>query len=160
MKICTKCGCNKPLEDYPKQKERTDGRGSQCKACNRERINAGRKDKGWKNTTQSDLSLTAQEKARQRDRARNKTTHRQKWHRYNSIKNRYGLDAEAYDAMVKDQAGCCKICGCTLSTPHVDHCHKTGKVRGLLCTNCNTGLGQFKDNPKFLEAAIDYLNNK
>lgn len=79
------------------------------------------------------------------------------------FKHRYGITIEEYNSMLKNQNGRCKICS-TLETGRklsarlsVDHCHKTGKVRGLLCFHCNSGLGKFKDNPKVLENAIQYL---
>lgn len=72
----------------------------------------------------------------------------------------YGLTPEQADEMRK--AGCA-ICGTTDFTRskhgngHIDHCHTTGRVRGVLCTTCNTGLGQFKDDPALLLAAVRYL---
>lgn len=60
--------------------------------------------------------------------------------------------------------GFCAICSCQMTlerhkinSAHIDHDHKTGKVRGLLCVNCNHGIGKFKDNPYFLESAASYL---
>ena len=74
---------------------------------------------------------------------------------------KYGIDADQYDRMVENQNNKCKICGTDeprgIGGWKVDHCHSTGKVRGLLCNNCNLGLGYFKDNIKSLEAAIQYL---
>lgn len=71
----------------------------------------------------------------------------------------YGISLSFYDDLFSVQFGKCKICN--LETPgkplHVDHCHTTGKVRGLLCTTCNRGLGHFKDNITNLEKAILYL---
>ena len=55
----------------------------------------------------------------------------------------------------------CQICGVVLDCSrktHIDHCHSTGKVRGVICADCNHGLGNFKDNPKFLANAISYLH--
>lgn len=72
----------------------------------------------------------------------------------------YGLTRQEFDALVIKQGSKCAICLTTFSTTfdtHVDHCHTTGRVRGLLCNGCNTGLGQFRDNPLFLSSAIDYL---
>ena len=65
------------------------------------------------------------------------------------------LSQEQFDAL--NASGVCHICGDPLTTPHVDHCHTTGLVRGILCNNCNTGIGMFRDNPELLRAAIDYL---
>jgi len=64
--------------------------------------------------------------------------------------------------MLEAQNGRCKICGTDapngMGTFHVDHCHITSKVRGLLCHKCNVGLGHFNDNISILSAAILYLN--
>lgn len=65
---------------------------------------------------------------------------------------KYGLTQEQYDALGKE----CSICGGP--TEAVDHCHKTGVVRGLLCRTCNAGLGFFKEDPKLLSQAAHYLN--
>ena len=74
---------------------------------------------------------------------------------------KYGIDVDDYDRMVESQNNKCKICGTDeprgVGGWKVDHCHTTGKVRGLLCNNCNVGLGYFKDNIEYLEAAIQYL---
>ena len=77
------------------------------------------------------------------------------------IKNRHGIDAETYEAMLAAQDYSCAICGVELSSrghgTHLDHCHTSGKLRAMLCTNCNRGLGHFQDNVDFLESAIEYL---
>lgn len=73
---------------------------------------------------------------------------------------KYGISPEQYLSLYKQQEGKCKICGAELPDGeylHVDHDKETGEVRGLLCRNCNLGLGNFKDNPKILEKAIEYL---
>lgn len=71
----------------------------------------------------------------------------------------YGLTPDQVDEMAQ---GGCKICGTVEwagrhNRPHVDHDHKTGAVRGILCWECNTGLGKFRDDPATLERAIAYL---
>jgi Recombination endonuclease VII len=72
--------------------------------------------------------------------------------------HRYGVTASEIDAMIEIQAGLCLICLCDLGDkPHVDHDHKTGEVRGVLCFNCNGGLGQFRDEPFRLKRAAAYL---
>lgn len=74
----------------------------------------------------------------------------------------YGLTTAAYDALVVQQAGRCAICPEQYSDSkplHVDHCHTTGDVRGLLCLRCNTALGLFQDDTDRLTAAITYLNS-
>jgi nitrate/TMAO reductase-like tetraheme cytochrome c subunit len=74
-------------------------------------------------------------------------------------KKRYNLSPEDYDTMLEEQDNKCKICLVKFSdvTPNVDHCHTTNKVRGILCTRCNTGLGQFRDDAETLTKAINYL---
>jgi hypothetical protein len=78
------------------------------------------------------------------------------------LRSKYGIDLEDYSSMLAAQNGACAICG--TATPdgrgrffHVDHCHRSGKVRGLLCTKCNQGIGMFKENPETLLAAIRYV---
>lgn len=74
------------------------------------------------------------------------------------LKSRYGITPETFDKMLKSQNNKCAICdnGYHL-TMHIDHCHITGKVRGLLCNNCNRGLGHFKDSMRLLVKAKKYL---
>lgn len=74
----------------------------------------------------------------------------------------YGLSDEQYQTLLAAQDGRCAICGGTewggkTKTPHVDHDHATGAVRGLLCSACNHGLGNFRDDPVRMRAAADYL---
>ncbi len=76
------------------------------------------------------------------------------------MKYRYGITRKEHDTLHREQKGCCKICGVhenDSSTLHIDHCHSTGKVRGLLCRRCNMGLGHFKDSVSNLMNAIKYL---
>lgn len=74
----------------------------------------------------------------------------------------YGITEEDYDKMFKEQQGCCAICKLHQKdysrNLHIDHCHTTGKVRGLLCNSCNLGLGMFKDSIDLMNTAIKYLN--
>ncbi len=76
---------------------------------------------------------------------------------------RYGLTPEEYDALVEEQNGVCAICGNPpgevkfATRLAVDHCHKTGKNRGLLCRPCNLALGHFEDDVNRMESAIVYL---
>lgn len=69
----------------------------------------------------------------------------------------YGLSDADFAQMLKDQGGLCKLCS-EKPAACVDHDHSTGRVRGLLCQGCNTGLGRFKDDPARLARAIEYLN--
>jgi len=77
--------------------------------------------------------------------------------RHYHLKHRYGIGAEEVDVLIESQGNCCPICG-RLAPSHVDHDHETGHVRGVLCFNCNGGLGQFADDIDRLAAAIAYLD--
>ena len=74
------------------------------------------------------------------------------------LKKYYDLPLEEYKNLVEEQRGLCAICGNKQKGRlHVDHCHNTKKVRGLLCQACNHGLGHFRDNASYLVSAIFYL---
>lgn len=70
---------------------------------------------------------------------------------------KFGLSLEDYNQMINNQQGKCAICGISDTQLCVDHDHSTGKVRGLLCHNCNHGIGKFQDDIKLLNKAINYL---
>lgn len=75
------------------------------------------------------------------------------------LKAKYGMTIEQYDAMVKEQKGVCYICKNENPTRklNVDHCHKTGKIRRLLCDKCNMTLGLINDSQELLKQFIFYL---
>jgi len=79
------------------------------------------------------------------------------------LKRRYGITTQTYNNMLSLQKGCCAICGkesCSTGNNFcVDHCHKTGKIRGLLCRKCNVGIGQLLDSPSLLRKAAEYLEH-
>lgn len=82
--------------------------------------------------------------------------------RQSYLRTQFGITHEDYEALLASQGGVCAICGTRdpgRSSPyfHVDHCHVTSEVRGLLCNGCNLGLGHFKDDRDRLSAAITYL---
>ena len=81
--------------------------------------------------------------------------------RKKELQKKYGLSWEAYEDMYYVQSGKCPVCECNLTINHidtvVDHCHNTGKVRGLLCRKCNMALGLLNDNKQNLRNAIYYL---
>lgn len=86
-------------------------------------------------------------------------------HNENYLKRTYKITMELYVKMLEEQKNRCKICGgdgFLMSENHklklvVDHCHSSGAIRGLLCHNCNRGLGLFKDSSEVLNKAIQYL---
>lgn len=79
-------------------------------------------------------------------------------------RRKYKINWGDFDRMLKEQDGKCAICG--EADPkgrggfHVDHCHETGKVRGILCHNCNLGIGNLQHDPRILRAALEYLGDE
>jgi len=139
MKTCTKCGKTKPLQEFTKNHRGKNGYSTWCKACHVENSERWRKDPKNKGVVRK----TAW-KAR--------------------IKAEFGLTEDAYEKMLSWSEGGCAICGERPGIEGrwhqrlaVDHNHATGAVRGLLCVNCNHGLGKFKDSKRLLRVAIAYL---
>ena len=130
-KTCSKCGEAKTREEFPSHSKNRDGLGCWCKLCHYNHT------KKWRKTGRGQLS-----------------------ERKRKLK-KYGLTIESFDALWTSQGGVCPICNGVLARVGnkygVDHDHKTGKVRGILCDKCNVGLGSFKDNPEFLHKAAAYL---
>lgn len=86
--------------------------------------------------------------------------------RWSSMKSKYGLTKEQYEELLEKQGGVCAICGQpemrttkagVAMLLHVDHCHNSGKIRGLLCHKCNSALGLFMESSEILSSAVNYL---
>ena len=101
----------------------------------------------------------------------NKKEYKRQWNlnnkdkvRKHSLKCKYNITQKQYDDLLLQQDNCCAICNehkdTFLKGVFIDHCHVTKKVRGLLCTNCNTAIGLLHDNVNKLSNAINYLNKK
>jgi hypothetical protein len=85
------------------------------------------------------------------------------------LKKRFGISLEDYQLMLNNQNNVCAICGQPeksvdyrtkkVRSMAVDHCHTSGKIRGLLCSDCNTALGLFRENIDFMKSAIKYLED-
>lgn len=130
-KICTKCALDKPLSDYYFGYYRGSAR-SECKPCGQA------------------IAKERNNRPEEKIRIRNKR-----------ILKQYGLSVEGFDSLVLSQNNSCAICfknqrDLSLGL-HIDHCHETKKVRGLLCMDCNTGIGKLKDSIEMLESAKNYL---
>jgi hypothetical protein len=102
-----------------------------------------------------------------REWQRNARLNNPDYHRNSNLKKTYGITLDDYNRMLSEQNGLCKICGRPerrvtrdgkVMNLHVDHCHSSNKVRGLLCHHCNVALGSFDDSIELLQSAIDYLN--
>jgi len=88
----------------------------------------------------------------------------QEWERTHRVsrqgirrKSKYQITKDEYAQMLESQHGSCKICKTEMKTICIDHCHETGKVRGLLCRKCNTGIGMLQDNLDIVQNAAEYL---
>ncbi len=149
-KICSKCKQEKPVSEFRKAKRYKDGIFSWCRKCTNKWESEHRKGKGrtgWLKTKR----------------------------KHNITK--YGISVEEYKNLLTKQKFACAICkqqkysleewesfisgkeldGKSNLRLSIDHCHKTNKVRGLLCSECNNGIGKLKDSPKFLIAAAQYI---
>ena len=106
-------------------------------------------------------------KTQKEHRAKNKEHYSKMIHR-SKLRIYFDMTTEDYDALLERQDYACAICKKPETKKHkgtvcrlcVDHCHKTGRIRGLLCDNCNIGLGRFKDSKEYLVAAALYLDYK
>lgn len=88
-----------------------------------------------------------------------KTERGKRLQRLSHVKRVYGLSEQEYDDLLVDCGNCCSICAISFKeiVPRVDHDHVTGEIRGLLCDDCNVGLGRFKDDVENVRSALRYL---
>lgn len=133
MRVCYACKVEKPLSDF--YRSNVHYYQKECKACN------GNRKSDWYRTAEGKQS-----------NARSK------------LKARFGITQEYYDEMLSAQNGKCLICYAKESfMGHklaVDHCHKTNVIRGLLCKQCNLGLGNFQDSPELMDRAASYMRER
>ena len=126
-----------------------------CKGCNSQVSNA------WhRKNAQNDEYREAKNKRQAEWRAANKGEKLTRANKRYSLRQLYGITIEQYEAMLAAQNRRCAICPQPLEgrrAAHVDHDHKTGRIRGILCTSCNNGLGRFRDDPALLRRAARYL---
>ncbi len=164
-KSCSRCGETKPLSAFPKSIRHR----SMCKACrsrasiqyqrdNRAEVRTRHKrwrdanPEVWKAHNRAALARIDPDKRRaQREKAKD---------RY--IERKYGITRAQWDAMREAQNGVCAICRVPGRTGRhsklvVDHCHETGRIRGLLCGPCNVALGIFGDTTEALERVLRYV---
>jgi hypothetical protein len=135
VKVCSKCGLEKTKESFSSRLQNKDGLRSECKVCQAEYHK-----KRYQDPRVKELGKIASRKF--------------------SMKQ-LGIDQDQIDHFYKLQGNRCAICRVT-EEEHgkllaLDHNHENGKARGLLCQQCNTGLGNFRDNVGLLTAAICYL---
>lgn len=162
---CYVCTIVKPIcEFYPSKRKNGGGYQYECKSCTRSYKTEFRR-KHYQRLSEA-LKKYKRDNPEKIRAARNKSAKANPDTHYDyMLKKSYGLSKKDYEQMLADQDGKCAICGKTESTGrsgklHVDHCHTTGMVRGLLCCNCNQGIGRFLDDPKLLISAAAYLRNR
>jgi len=137
-KTCCICKNEKPLSSFEPRRDRPGQLRSQCRPCKSAAANASKKRTGykWKRPPEQ--------------------------RRLYRLKTIFGLTEQAHTELYNEQFGRCAICGTHEKDTagkrlRVDHCHKTGHIRGLLCLHCNSGIGMFRDSGDTLKKAIKYL---
>lgn len=136
-RICTSCDKRKPNEEFGSRATGRGGRQSRCKAC------VNNSQQAWR---AANLDY-ARKMEREYDRRVGRHT-----------KRRYGLGREEWEAQVAAQGGRCAACGRLPRRRLVgDHCHKTGKFRGITCDNCNMSMGLAGDDPALLRKLADWI---
>lgn len=133
MKACTLCLTTKDLSEFVKSNRNKSGYTARCKDCVRDN------SKRYRESNPVECAASA---------------------RNSALKREYGIDSVEYELMLSQQNGGCRVCG---QVDHdrrlaVDHDHRTGAVRGLLCKRCNLVLGKVDDDTTLLKALSDYLN--
>lgn len=149
-KKCNDCGVEKLLKEFPSR----DSKGGVCPYCKgcyviRNKINK-QKHGYYKEYEQKRYANNPEKRALEYFKS--------------DLKKNYGLSYDKYMSLLKKQDNKCAICKKETSENnkklHVDHCHKTGAIRGILCRSCNHGIGNFKDKVELLKRAISYLNGE
>jgi len=133
MKKCTKCGVEKPLSEFHKNKSTKDKYCSLCKPCNNKHAFT------WNKKEVEKRRVIVQK---------------------NNYKKRYGLSIQQKQELIDKQNSKCAICTNQLKDTHdvcVDHNHTTGQIRGILCRKCNLGIGHLQDSQEILKSALKYL---
>lgn len=163
---CTACKILKPLSEFYKRQNDPPLYKTHCKECfNERRKDYQKSDKGRDIQRRSYKKWRAGniELARKLSREGNRKARAEDPRRFKSyeLKARYGISLEEYEAILEKQNTGCAICAAKepggVGMFHVDHCHNSSKVRGLLCSECNMGLGKFKDSAALLTLALNYL---
>jgi hypothetical protein len=164
-KICAKCKQDKPLSEYTKTKCNKSGLVARCCNC----VNAAQKV--WRDThpekgreynrrwTERNPNFKKKEKFFTYEYQREAYL---RLGRSRVLMQKYGITADEFDSMLAAQGGGCAICarkdsGAPDRVMSVDHCHESGKIRGILCHYCNVGLGNFQDDPDRIMTAVAYL---
>ncbi|MDT7844070.1 endonuclease VII domain-containing protein [Streptomyces justiciae] len=172
VKRCVRCGESKPYAAFAGKRSNLDGLQRHCRDCASEYHRTRQESLGRKVRPKVDvpeghkLCLKCGEVKPWSEWHRNATASdglstrckecRAAESRAGHLKRHYGMTEAERDELIASQGGVC--CICLAAVPeHVDHCHKTGRVRGVLCFSCNAALGQFKDRPDAIRRAAAYV---
>lgn len=147
-KKCNRCKESLSVGKFNKSSSTKDGYQHTCKKCQ----NAYSRDRRKNDPVWAAKQREANKEWRIKNPERTKDL---------CYRNRFGISLDKYEDLKKEQNNTCSICGLPEidKVLVVDHCHKTGKVRGLLCNNCNTAIGMFNDDIDIMSSAISYLIN-
>lgn len=174
---CDVCMLTKPASEFYRHAYTTrTGKPStrfmsRCKACHNERAGARQAalagDPAYLETRRNYKRANRDHSRAQADNLRSKDPERfRNYQRKSHLKIAYGMTLEQYDAMLQAQGNKCATCDSThVESPsgkqrlHVDHCHTTGKVRGLLCNSCNIAAGLLGDNPDTIKRLWQYMES-
>jgi hypothetical protein len=158
-KICSKCKNTKPLSEFYNCNRRTDGKQTYCIPCKKEYVRA-------RQGTLEYINQRKAERLKYKDSIKKYNDSKVEHRRNYCMKKNYGIDVAFYNSLLEKQQNVCSICKrpervkrSGNSFLSIDHCHKSGKIRGLLCQNCNSAIGKLEDNVEFLKSAIDYLES-
>jgi hypothetical protein len=158
MKKCGKCNTIKPLDAFGKDRNRKSGLTSACKECRNPQ------SKSWRDKNPERVKETNRSSKLKRKEYYSAPDRKMKY-RNSYLKKSFGITHEQYQEILVKQGGVCAICKKYRLAPNrlfmpIDHCHTTGKIRGILCNGCNQALGIFEDSRDLLENAIQYLNDR
>lgn len=159
MKFCSKCGIEKSSKDFCSHKTTKNKLSSWCKECRKKAEQSlpykERRKEYNKNNREKILNYQKEYYKNHKEKLSQKEKERK-------LKKYYNISFKEKQERLKNQNNKCALCEENFdfikkNSIHIDHCHKTNIVRGILCNNCNSGLGRFKDNIELLEKAILYL---
>jgi hypothetical protein len=176
-KECTKCKINKDRNEFFSNSRNKNGLSSWCKKCIKENNDLYISlpfdpPPEIKKCTGCHVNKSIENFVKDRHKKDGYSTRCNECQRASQFKNKFDITIADYNSMMIEQNGKCAICEKDNSENYlnyrsgkplalsVDHCHKTGIVRGLLCSDCNTALGLLKDNQDLFYKAVEYLNKK
>ena len=162
-RFCRVCGERKSPDDFYVDRRSADGKSYRCKKCSNRTVAE------WRKNNEGHARNYGRDRANVRRASGNG-----KFSEFSArLKARFGITGHDLKKLMDEQNGQCAICSkgvfCSYGEPSVvrgkpskdtaciDHCHNTGRVRGVLCLTCNTGIGQLKDDVTIVKAALEYL---